>query len=93
MTTGNENILKSNSDSIHIIEAEGIYSPSSLSQILEVLHDTSKNEYVPWIIISVEPCIGSFFLLKSNLKVKSYRNVSRTFIISPNCTITRSKRC
>ena len=79
---------------LQIIQAKGIYSPNLLSEIIGLLHSSTKEwENVPWIILSITPSIGALHNLQSNMKVKVYRDVSRTFILNSNYTLTRSKRC
>ena len=75
---------------IHVIEAEGIYLPKTISNIFDTLSKMAGRS-VPWVVMCAKPSAASLHQMQSNMKVKVYELASRMFVLSSEGMVSRSK--
>ena len=89
LTRRNTEVNETKDSTVHVIEAEGIYLPKTISNIFDVLSKIAGT--VPWILMYAKPSAASLHQMQSNMKVKVYQNASRIFVLNSEGMMTRSK--
>ena len=91
LARSNTEVNEKNKDTtVHVIEAEGIYLPKTISNIFDVLSKIAGHS-VPWVLMCAKPSAASLHQMQSNMKVKIYQNASRMFVLNSEGMMTRSK--
>ena len=76
-----------------IIEVQGLFLADALSEILMVVEKSVKSiASIPWAIVTLQPSWPKLHLLQAKKKVKVLSMSSRTLLVTPKFTISRSKR-
>ena len=89
LARSNTEVNETKVSTVHVIEAEGIYLPKTISNIFDVLSKIVGT--VPWILMYTKPSAASLHQMQSNMKVKVYQNASRIFVLNSEGMMTRSK--
>ena len=90
LARSNTEVNETKDSTVHVIEAEGIYLPKTISNIFDVLSKIAGRS-APWVLMCAKPSAASLHQMQSNMKVKVYQNASRMFVISSEGMMTRSK--
>ena len=89
LARSNTEVNETKDSTVHVIEAEGIYLPKTISNIFDVLSKIAGT--VPYILMFAKPSSASLHQMQSNMKVKVYQNASRIFVLNSEGMMTRSK--
>ena len=90
LARSNTEVNETKDSTVHVIEAEGIYLPKTISNIFDVLSKIA-GPTVPWLLMYAKPSAASLHQMQSNMKVKVYQNASRIFVLNSEGMMTRSK--